>query len=67
MLSKIKGLLGGSGSLSALCRSLNSPVPMFMGMPIIMHSETPNRRDKGMSTGMSSNKFSLKKYSCSLK
>lgn len=40
-LSKRSGLLAGEGSLSALCRSLNSPVPIFIGMPIIMHSDTP--------------------------
>ena len=40
-LSKSSGLLGGEGSLSALCSSLNSPVPMFIGMPMMMHSDTP--------------------------
>lgn len=40
-LSKSKGLRGGLGSFEALCRSLKSPVPMFMGIPIIMHSDTP--------------------------
>lgn len=40
-LSKRSGLLTGEGSLSALCRSLNSPVPIFIGIPIMMHSDTP--------------------------
>lgn len=50
-LSKSKGLRGGLGSFVALCKSLKSPVPMFMGMPIIMHSETPaeTQRERGMS------------------
>lgn len=40
-LSNRSGLLAGEGSLSALCRSLNSPVPIFIGIPIMMHSDTP--------------------------
>lgn len=40
-LSKSKGLRGGLGSFVALCKSLKSPVPIFMGIPIIMHSDTP--------------------------
>lgn len=42
-LSKSRGRLTGEGSFSALCRSLNSPVPMFMGIPMMMHSDTPER------------------------
>lgn len=40
-LSKSSGLLGGDGSLSALWRSLKSPVPIFIGIPIMIHSDTP--------------------------
>lgn len=40
-LSNRSGLVKGTGSLSALCSSLNSPVPMFMGIPMMMHSDTP--------------------------
>lgn len=39
--SKRRGLLTGEGSLSALCKSLNNPVPMFIGIPIMIHSDTP--------------------------
>lgn len=39
--SKSSGLVTGAGSRSALCSSLNSPVPMFMGIPMMMHSDTP--------------------------
>lgn len=46
-VSKIKGLLGGLGSLSALCSSLKSPVPMFMGIPMMMHSDTPEIKQTG--------------------
>lgn len=46
-VSKIRGLLGGLGSLSALCSSLKSPVPMFMGIPMMMHSDTPETNQKG--------------------
>lgn len=41
-VSKISGLLGGFGSLLALWSSLKSPVPMFMGIPMMMHSDTPH-------------------------
>lgn len=41
-VSKIRGLLGGLGSLLALWSSLKSPVPMFMGIPMMMHSDTPH-------------------------
>lgn len=44
VLSKRRGLLGGEGSLSPLCRSLKSPVPIFIGMPMMMHSDTPGTR-----------------------
>lgn len=47
LVSKIRGLLGGLGSLSALCSSLKSPVPMFMGIPIMMHSDTPETNQTG--------------------
>ena len=40
-VSKIRGLLGGFGSLLALCSSLKSPVPMFIGIPMMMHSDEP--------------------------
>lgn len=40
-VSKTRGLRGGLGSLLALCSSLKSPVPMFMGIPMMMHSDTP--------------------------
>lgn len=46
-VSKIRGLLGGLGSLSALWSSLKSPVPMFMGIPMMMHSDTPETNQKG--------------------
>lgn len=42
-MSKRRGLLAGEGSFSALCKSLNSPVPIFIGIPIMMHSDTPGR------------------------
>lgn len=41
LVSKIKGLLGGLGSLLALWSSLKRPVPMFIGIPMMMHSDTP--------------------------
>lgn len=44
-LSKSNGLRGGFGSFTALCNSLKSPVPIFMGIPIIMHSDTPGKRE----------------------
>lgn len=31
----------GVGTLTALCRSLNNPVPIFIGIPMMMHSDTP--------------------------
>lgn len=46
-LSKRSGLVTGAGSLSALCSSLNRPVPMFMGIPMMMHSDTPANREEG--------------------
>lgn len=46
-VSKIRGLRGGLGSLSALWSSLKSPVPMFMGIPMMMHSDTPETNQKG--------------------
>lgn len=45
-VSKIRGLLGGLGSLLALWSSLKSPVPMFMGIPMMMHSDTPETNQK---------------------
>lgn len=45
-VSKIRGLLGGFGSLLALWSSLKSPVPMFMGIPMMMHSDTPETNQK---------------------
>lgn len=47
-LSKRRGLLAGEGSLLALCKSLNSPVPIFIGIPIMMHSDTPERGRREM-------------------
>lgn len=49
-LSKSNGLRGGLGSFVALCKSLKSPVPIFMGIPIIIHSDTPaeSQEDRGM-------------------
>lgn len=47
-VSNRRGLLTGEGSLSALCRSLNSPVPIFIGIPIMMHSDTPERGTQEM-------------------
>lgn len=49
-LSKSNGLRGGLGSFVALCKSLKSPVPIFMGIPIIIHSDTPAeaQEDRGM-------------------
>lgn len=44
LLSNIRGLLGGVDSLSALCNSLKSPVPIFIGIPMMMHSETPTKK-----------------------
>lgn len=41
-VSKMRALRGGRGSLSALWSSLKSPVPMFMGIPMMMHSDTPH-------------------------
>lgn len=41
-VSKRRALRGGRGSRSALCSSLKSPVPMFMGIPMMMHSDTPH-------------------------
>ena len=46
-VSKMRGLLGGLGSLWALWSSLKSPVPMFMGIPMMMHSDTPETNQKG--------------------
>ena len=46
-VSKMRGLLGGLGSLLALWSSLKSPVPMFMGIPMMMHSDTPETNQKG--------------------
>lgn len=46
LLSNIRGLLGGVDSLSALCKSLKSPVPIFIGIPMMMHSETPGEGKK---------------------
>lgn len=43
-VSKIRGLMGGFGSLLALCNSLKSPVPMFIGIPMMMHSDTPGTK-----------------------
>lgn len=45
-VSKMRGLLGGFGSLLALWSSLKSPVPMFMGIPMMMHSDTPETNQK---------------------
>ena len=47
LVSKMRGLLGGLGSLLALWSSLKSPVPMFMGIPMMMHSDTPETNQKG--------------------
>lgn len=40
-LSNSRGLWVREGARSAFCSSLNRPVPMFMGMPMMMHSDTP--------------------------
>ena len=36
---KIRGLLGCCVSLLAMCNSLKSPVLMFPGIPMMMHSD----------------------------
>lgn len=51
----------GVGTLSALCRSLNNPVPIFIGIPIMMHSDTP---ETGTQTTLALEKHTKSKSYC---